>query len=429
MRALARYAKTGISIHALREEGDAQTCTRVRLLGYFYPRPPRGGRRSHGFRRSPGESISIHALREEGDRFRQTTVFTLANFYPRPPRGGRPRSRTPKKRADRFLSTPSARRATWTRSKMRRSVSISIHALREEGDKLLRRIKLDFGDFYPRPPRGGRQTAWCWKHRSWFYFYPRPPRGGRPKGSNSFLIFWGFLSTPSARRATSGLIFFILRFLISIHALREEGDCGQPQFPQALAISIHALREEGDQAGRFDAGRSHKFLSTPSARRATTGLRQKRHRSSISIHALREEGDLWPWRVDSPQWGFLSTPSARRATPCLGKATCVRFNFYPRPPRGGRQPLDGWALDCENFYPRPPRGGRRVDGVSVMVKAHFYPRPPRGGRPPIWISPPVHQRISIHALREEGDSWHRMQNPPAWYFYPRPPRGGRRTDK
>jgi len=34
---------------------------------YFYPRPPRGGRRVH--RRVYGglEGISIHALREEGD--------------------------------------------------------------------------------------------------------------------------------------------------------------------------------------------------------------------------------------------------------------------------------------------------------------------------------------------------------------------------
>ena len=56
-------------------------------------------------------------------------------------------------------------------------------------------------------------------------FYPRPPRGGRLGGS---LVI------------TSSLI-------ISIHALREEGDparfSAQWCYP---AISIHALREEGD---------------------------------------------------------------------------------------------------------------------------------------------------------------------------------------
>ena len=33
--------------------------------------------------------------------------------------------------------------------------------------------------------------------------------------------------------------------------------------------------------------------------------------------------------------------------------------------------------------------------------------------------------ISIHALREEGDTPWLMQAQPATYFYPRPPRGGR----
>ena len=34
---------------------------------------------------------------------------------------------------------------------------------------------------------------------------------------------------------------------------------------------------------------------------------------------------------------------------------------------------------------------------------HFYPRPPRGGRPFPWIAPARRRCISIHALREEGD--------------------------
>ena len=59
---------------------------------------------------------------------------------------------------------------------------------------------------------------------------------------------------------------------------------------------------------------SDKFLSTPSARRATyselTGM-------------LAEK--------------FLSTPSARRATRALCVPPASLSNFYPRPPRGGRQ--------------------------------------------------------------------------------------------
>ena len=57
-------------------------------------------------------------------------------------------------------------------------------------------------------------------------------------------------------------------------------------------ISIHALREEGD--GLFLNGlcNNHKFLSTPSARRATHKTWNVRDQTKISIHALREEGDL-----------------------------------------------------------------------------------------------------------------------------------------
>ena len=80
--------------------------------------------------------------------------------------------------------------------------------------------------------------------------------------------------------------------LISIHALREEGDSGTvANYSKTKAISIHALREEGDLAGLEVTSFERQFLSTPSARRAT--------RSSIVYHF---------------SWSFLSTPSARRAT-------------------------------------------------------------------------------------------------------------------
>ena len=56
-----------ISIHALREEGDAAGTDGAQDQKHFYPRPPRGGR--HHIQDAPAVSqqISIHALREEGD--------------------------------------------------------------------------------------------------------------------------------------------------------------------------------------------------------------------------------------------------------------------------------------------------------------------------------------------------------------------------
>ena len=79
--------------------------------------------------------------------------------------------------------------------------------------------------------------------------------------------------------------------MISIHALREEGDKGFAARRPGISISIHALREEGD-------------------------LQDHHHAAlvAISIHALREEGDTSVH--DTRIFGniFLSTPSARRAT-------------------------------------------------------------------------------------------------------------------
>ena len=56
------------------------------------------------------------------------------------------------------------------------------------------------------------------------YFYPRPLRGGRHGKVGATTISSLFLSTPSARRATSLLSAGPLRVVISIHALCEEGD-------------------------------------------------------------------------------------------------------------------------------------------------------------------------------------------------------------
>ena len=123
-------------------------------------------------------------------------------------------------------------------------------------------------------------------------FDPRPPRGGRPA------------------------VDFINRcpLHISIHALREEGDrLLHDVLAIPRSISIHALREEGDVSSCSSSGNLSRFLSTPSARRATTEY------------------------FKAPATGaFLSTPSARRATPVRRQSHQPGGDFYPRPPRGGR---------------------------------------------------------------------------------------------
>ena len=214
-----------ISIHALREEGDFRPCRDRACAG----------------------AISIHALREEGDPRSCSASPRPWNFYPRPPRGGRRVEAVRDMLDGVFLSTPSARRAT-----SRPSATLSPSY-----------------DFYPRPPRGGRQL------------YPGQPR--QPDR---------FLSTPSARRATARREPLKGAANISIHALREEGDRKRGPCCRNRPISIHALREEGDMPSRCSLRSG--FVN-------------------ISIHALREEGDMYSARA----------PRTSR-------------HFYPRPPRGGR---------------------------------------------------------------------------------------------
>ena len=236
--------------------------------------------------------------------------------------------------------------------------------------------------FYPRPPGGGRQQA-CPVQLRILDFYPRPPGGGRPRAASRKLV------VPK---------------VISIHALRVEGDIAYPSSiyrpypyfyprppgggrPEAfvdllrnIRISIHALRVEGDYI-----------------------LNKTFRTNYISIHALRVEGD-------GVSLGVRTTLS----------------NFYPRPPGGGR-PLPFFRQSSVSyFYPRPPGGGRLTTHYkNGGMTQYFYPRPPGGGRRHAlilkisqseFLSTPSGWRatlllngdrqnypISIHALRVEGD--------------------------
>ena len=169
--------------------------------------------------------------------------------------------------------------------------TISIHALREEGDPSTNCVRLSRFNFYPRPPRGGRLRH-GWSRPTPKYFYPRPPRGGRPSGLSGTAYQSYFYPRPprGGRRGRCGCIRLILTFLSTPSARRAT----HLEIPleSAIIISIHALREEGDSTICRVHPQGHLFLSTPSARRATRV-------PNTSNSASR----------------FLSTPSARRATP------------------------------------------------------------------------------------------------------------------
>ena len=101
-----------ISIHALREEGDWLNGGYWDNEEVFLSTP--SARRATGtaFILPTILRISIHALREEGDPHSEALSWPGYDFYPRPPRGGRPTTPANGTRPGRFLSTPSARRAT-----------------------------------------------------------------------------------------------------------------------------------------------------------------------------------------------------------------------------------------------------------------------------------------------------------------------------
>ena len=149
----------------------------------------------------------------------------------------------------------------------------------------------------------------------WTNFYPRPPRGGRPAQSSVFESSQEqFLSTPSARRATSA----------------------------------------------FNGSNNHiRFLSTPSARRATDELPLLDRSPSDFYPRPPRGGRLLPHEPFGQRLKFLSTPSARRATVQQANGGLCSNNFYPRPPRGGRpEQRQKQPRNRQHFYPRPPRGGR-----------------------------------------------------------------------
>ena len=145
------------------------------------------------------------------------------------------------------------------------------------------------------------------------YFYPRPPRGGRRAVE---------VSAPNAQP-------------ISIHALREEGDLKIVSDMVTELISIHALREEGDTPKIIYEHGKIRFLSTPSARRATQLFDSHCPLHAISIHALREEGDWMP-NITGPELEISIHALREEGDMMFALWMPTSCYFYPRPPRGGR---------------------------------------------------------------------------------------------
>ena len=151
-----------------------------------------------------------------------------------------------------------------------------------------------------------------------------------------------FLSTPSARRATlahnseSGLNGFL-----STPSARRATAHGQA-FSFAEVISIHALREEGDAAELPGVVNSRVFLSTPSARRATG----------------------WRFRWFEVMLYFYPRPP-RGGRPVGRQRRPAHSDFYPRPPRGGRHEARQMGLASYLFLSTP--SARRATKAAGQI--------------------------------------------------------------
>ena len=213
----------------------------------FYPRPPHGGRHRAVRDESVVVGISIHALRMEGDRsFAHVLEFIAQflstpsawratgprccsltpdnDFYPRPPRRGRHISSPTLTIGQNFYPRPRVEGDPHLSAAFHGRSRYFYPRPRVEGDVNYNGQKIVELNFYPRPRVEGDFDPLATEYIE-DDFYPRPPHGGRP---------------------FDGVRAVVVR-LISIHALRMEGDTGGPATAgQSDLISIHALRMEGD---------------------------------------------------------------------------------------------------------------------------------------------------------------------------------------
>ena len=126
------YCNTcGISIHSLREEGDVNFHPSVALSSH----------------------ISIHSLREEGDLNKHKPPDSLQIFQSTPSvRRETCNGQSLNITLSEFQSTPSVRRETPPVPPMAQRRYISIHSLREEGDRVMWYNYRVIKNFNPLPP-------------------------------------------------------------------------------------------------------------------------------------------------------------------------------------------------------------------------------------------------------------------------------------
>ena len=158
----------------------------------------------------------------------------------------------------------------------------------------------------------------------------------------------------------------------------------------------------GRQLSTSDMAQGRRFLSTPSARRATVNsFNVYIDGVFLSTPSARRATTAAVGYDDD--YEFLSTPSARRATQVIHKS--INIKIFLSTPSARRATLSSLNTGTggADFYPRPPRGGRRGIKGGIAKGGVFLSTPSARRATPVMLATPDRSTISIHALREEGD--------------------------
>ena len=186
-------------------------------------------------------------------------------------------------------------------------------------------------------------------------FYPRHPRGWRQTSFGLAAPTPLFLSTPPSRVAT-----------FPGFPTARQRQRFYPRHPRGwrhrkfvvpgvhAGVSIHATLAGGDVVSWFVALSTSWFLSTPPSRVATAGTQQ-------TIDMLTK---------------FLSTPPSRVATGFPQPPSASGLSFYPRHPRGWRRHGAGRTVDGAGFLSTPPSRVATADAKKVIDEGVFLSTPP-----------------------------------------------------
>ena len=194
-----------------------------------------------------------------------------------------------------------------------------------------------------------------------------------------------------------------MQLIISIHALREEGDsctdtyeCFKRNFYPRPPRGGRPLTTAHTSPGRY-------FYPRPPRGGRPTSSAGRKNKENFYPRPPRG-GRLSRLRPCLRWYSFLSTPSARRATERPRRENPRNGDFYPRPPRGGRH-LPRWVQQPAGEFLSTPSARRATGRVGVVDGFDGFLSTPSARRATLQrqvLHPAL--RISIHALREEGDS-------------------------